>query len=221
MSVLIDIVGLRFGRLTVVALAGHSASGRVTWRCVCDCGAEKVAEGIRLRSGDTKSCGCLRDEARRANGRSNRTHGFSKSHVYQVWAGMIARCTNPSSSSYASYGGRGILVCDRWRSFPAFLEDMGLPGDNLSLDRIDNAKGYEPGNCRWATDKEQAVNRRSTCFVSAWGETKSLKDWSEDRRCAVCYATLHCRIKAGVGPEEAISASAAPRWRNNMNRSAA
>jgi hypothetical protein len=117
--------------------------------------------GGNLRSGDVRSCGCLQREI---IARRNRTHGHSvrgaETPTYRSWKAMHTRCTNPNPSTWAHYGGRGIEICERWRSFESFLEDMGERPEGTSIDRIDVDGNYEPGNCRWATPTEQRANRR-------------------------------------------------------------
>jgi hypothetical protein len=162
----IDMIGKKCGRLTVLskALSGKTGSGTTfsRWNCICECGNEAVASGSNLRKGVTQSCGCFKKE-RMSEG--NITHGHSKvgklSPTYRIWAGIKARCFIPSGKNYKNYGGRGITMSDEWRSsFDAFLRDMGERPEGLSLDRINNDGNYEIGNCRWATRKEQANNKR-------------------------------------------------------------
>lgn len=153
-----NIIGDRFGRMVVVRLHDPGASGRhASWECRCDCGKTSVAQGSKLANGNTKSCGCLRRELGIA---ANTTHGRARTPTYRIWVLMRYRCFNPKAKPYKYYGGRGITVCDRWLSFQNFFDDMGERPSGMSIDREDNDGNYEPGNCRWATPKEQRANQR-------------------------------------------------------------
>ena len=157
--------------------------------CRCDCGTVITAILTNLRRGNTLSCGCLQKE-RAASAKY--IHGYRNTTTYKSWTEMRGRCKNESNHAYYRYGGRGIKVCNRWSSFILFLKDMGECPPNMSIDRIDNDGDYEPGNCRWATKKEQARNTSRNIIIEYKGEKKCLASWAES--CGIKAATLRKRL---------------------------
>lgn len=214
----IDMVGQRFGRLTVVRITSHIGKSTAWW-CRCDCGNEKAVRTLQLTAGKTKSCGCYRVDLGKVNGAVRQLrHGEggngNETPEYRAWSQAKSRCHNPGHSVFASYGGRGIVMCERWRnSYEAFLEDMGRrPGPKHSLDRIDNERGYEPGNCRWSTLSEQNSNRRPKIgpvrFVQIGDENYPLGYWLQ--RTNTPRRTFYERLKRGMAIEEALGLHVAP-----------
>ena len=164
MSLLKDLTGQRFGRLTVIRREGSTHEGLATWWCLCDCGKECVIRGANMRKGNTKSCGCLHYESAQ---KKFSKHGKTGTRLYAVWKAMNRRCSNPSDKNYDRYGGRGITVCDEWQNnFQAFYEwaiangyDENAPVGQCTIDRQDNDRGYRPDNCRWVDLKTQQNNK--------------------------------------------------------------
>lgn len=201
----IDLTGQRFGRLTVLEYAGSNKSGNALWLCHCDCGNKIIANNKLLRNGNTKSCGCLRQFREQPH---KKTHGMSHTRFYSTWTGIKDRCFNVKSMHYPDYGGRGISMFPAWiNDFVAFynyistLENFGCEG--YTLDRIDNNKGYEPNNLRWADAKTQSNNRRNVRLIEYEGELLTISQAAE--KSGISRKTLSDRIfKQGDSSEERL-----------------
>lgn len=191
-----DLTGKRYGRLTVVAKIGKNRHKRYVWQCKCDCGTLLPVDGGSITGGLTQSCGCLQRE-------TVRTHGMSKTRAYHAWTNMRSRCENPNCPEFKNYGARGIAVCDRWANFENFLADMGHPPAGKSVDRINNSLGYMPGNCRWATPREQSQNSRNNKMLTFAGETLCLAEWA--RRLTIKHQVLASRLERGWSLERALT----------------
>lgn len=194
-----DLTGMRFVNLTAVRYLGRASVDSPGWLCRCDCGSEVILEGYLLRSGISKSCGCRRIK-------SVTKHGMHRSLEYKTWSGMKSRCHNPKDHGYPDYGGRGIVVCDRWRySFTNFFKDMGVkPSAKHSIERKNNNGNYEPGNCVWATWQDQQNNRRSSRIITLGGESLTVAEWA--RKNGMAYVTLESRIQhQGWDPAKALT----------------
>ena len=156
-----DLIGKKFGKLTVLEYLGGC-----NWMCVCDCGNNKIATTSNLKKSATVSCGCMTHERRR---NASIRHGFYNHRLYRIWAGAKYRCTNPKSDSFKNYGARGIRMCNEWSNdyvaFHTWAMENGYSSE-LTLDRIDNDKGYSPDNCKWSTPKEQCRHGRNTRMVA-------------------------------------------------------
>lgn len=188
----INLTGKRFGRLLVVGL--HSITNhKPRWKCKCDCGSALDVNGSNLKTGTTKSCGCLQVDLVR--GRLT-THGQSRrSPEYNTWSGMLARCRSKSNPAYSNYGGRGVKACKRWLKFETFFEDMGKkPTAAHSIERRNNDGDYKPSNCYWATKRQQALNtRQSVGVVNHNGKSMTIEQWS--KHTGIKLKTIYWRLK--------------------------
>lgn len=170
----LDLAGEKFGRLTVIEFA-YVKNGDTYWKCLCDCGNECIVRGYSLNTSRTKSCGCLITD-------SHTVHGKTNTRLYRIWSHIKDRCCNPNDKRYKDYGGRGILICDEWKNdFMAFYNWALGSGytEELTIDRIDNDKGYFSENCRWVDMKIQCRNTRRNVFVEYQGEKICLSEAAE------------------------------------------
>lgn len=196
-------LGERSHRLVVVDAMTDRSGKRVRYLllCLCDCGELFLTEKCSVRTGHTKSCGCL---TRDRTIERNKTHGHSKDSEYRAWAHMLGRCRNKNKRDYKYYGGRGIKVCERWLNFENFLQDIGeKPTKDHTLDRIDVDGDYEPGNCRWATRSEQCRNQRSNRRLTFNGETLIVQDWAE--KLGVPPDRIRGRLRKGWSTEDILT----------------
>ena len=212
----IDITGQRFGRLIALERVVEGQYRR--WRCVCDCGREKLVNPSNLKSGMTQSCGCYRDQRIREtcmiHGASRFPSGGKRKPEYAIWRAMRQRCANPKDSNFRKYGGRGITVCERWTKgedglhpYLCFLNDMGpRPSTFHSIERLNNSEGYSPSNCVWATAQRQAMNRRCTFYVLWQGSQVPLGDLC--RKLNLSFTLVYGRIKRGWSVDKALATPA-------------
>jgi hypothetical protein len=213
----INIDGKRFGRMvalwhsyTIRKKYGKKATYKDYYECVCDCGTRKASCKHDLLIGDANSCGCLGVEARLA---ASKKHGASRSDIYGTWGNIIERCTNPKNPGFKNYGGRGITICERWRSsFESFRDDMGpKPTPKHTVERRDNNKGYSPENCSWETMLVQMRNNRRNVYFEIGGEKKTMQAWCDQfgiRR----YVAYQRYKKLGWTIEEALGLVPYKKW---------
>ena len=185
--------GDRFGILTVVELAGRSKDGHKAWLCLCDCGSESVKQSNNLKSGSSRSCGCL---AAKASSDFNKSHGMRGSREYSSWSSAKDRCHNPLSKDFKRYGGRGIEMSPEWRgSFEKFFSDMGVRPKGMSLERKDTNGPYSKDNCEWATPVQQARNRRNSIYIEWNGSVTHLSVIADEL--GITYGAAYLRLKRG------------------------
>jgi len=198
-----DLTGRKFRLLMVIKYVGRDKNRNSLWLCHCECGKETITCSAYLKNGDTKSCGCLNSKTTVAR---NTTHNLYGTPEHRNWTAMIARCENPNVKVFHNYGGRGIRVCERWRtSFAAFYQDMGLrPTAQHTVDRFPDPDGnYEPDNCRWATRAEQSRNQKRNRLLTFNGKVRCLQDWAT--LSGISAASISKRLKKGWTVEQALS----------------
>lgn len=206
---MIDMTGQRFGKLIVVRLHAEKLYGGVNaWVCQCDCGNETVQIRVNLTKGRSRSCGCYRHDPKWIEGQRKGAlkHGGLGTPEHNAFRAMMSRCHYKSAGNYPEYGGRGIVVCEKWHNnFANFLADMGpKPTPQYTLDRFPNPNGiYEPSNCRWATHQEQQANKNNTVWVSAFGKRLIVADWA--RETGLPRGVIGNRIRLGWPPERALT----------------
>lgn len=206
-----NLTGKRSGKLSIIELSSEKISGRDMWLCQCDCGKIVKVRDYDLRKEITKSCGCLAVE-------KTKTHGMYKSPEYKIWGSMLSRCYNVKSSGYKNYGGRGIIICERWHNFENFYADMRKRPDKLQIDRINNDGIYEPTNCRWATQKTQLRNKRSNKKLTYKNQTMCISELVE--KTGTNAARLNRRLSLGWKIEDAINLSAYEHYENGKRQQA-
>ena len=219
MAIRFDLTGQEFERLTVLEYAGQDKHGVSLWICRCTCGVVKVINSMGLKAKKVKSCGCHRAEQLRAGReglvKQRTRHGRSRTTEHHIWANILYRCQKETSRQYPDYGGRGIKVCERWQGedgFINFLADMGpRPSPQHTIDRINNDGNYEPGNCRWATKKEQARNRRDNLILEYRGKRKTMIEWCEIK--GINKITLWGRLAKGWSVDDALDTPIDVRFR--------
>lgn len=198
----IDLTGKNFGRLTVLERVSDGKGKDARWQCQCECGNFIIAQSNNLKSGNTKSCGCIQKMLLQER---NFKHGMAYTPEFNTWNEMKARCNNPKHKKYKNYGGRGIKIYPKWiKSFQTFFDYVGpKPTSEHSIERIDNDKGYFPGNVKWALPVEQANNTRSNHPITIGKSTLNLCQWA--KKVGINYQIISYRIrKLGWSPEKAV-----------------
>lgn len=195
--------GQKFGMLTVLSVDRREQKSGFFVLCRCECGSEKIVRFNYLQNGHTRSCGCIVAVKNKARS----THGHARkgawTETYSIFRDMMTRCTNPRYKEFHLYGGRGISICDRWlRNYENFLSDMGERPAGMTLERIDVNLGYSPDNCKWATDTEQANNKRNSVFLDFQGKRQTVAQWS--RELGLHDKTIYMRLSKGASTEQAL-----------------
>jgi hypothetical protein len=194
MGIANQIKGNKYGRLRAISRIGSNNFNKAIWLFECDCGKKIDLVASSVISGNTNSCGCLHKD-------NHRTHGKYNMRIYNIWHVMNYRCNNPKNKDYYE---KGVKVCEKWLKFEGFYEDMGFSyKENLTLDRIDNSKGYCKENCRWASTKEQSNNKTTNKILQFRGEKRTLSQWAE--KFGLKYNTVYFRMYNGWSIEKALT----------------
>jgi hypothetical protein len=199
------LIGGKYGRLTILSIVPEyfkNGQGRKHFvcNCICECGNKIKTEKWHISSGHSLSCGCFSKEILT---KRNTTHGMSGSQEFSSWSCMLTRCNNKKHKFYKNYGGRGIVVCERWKSFDNFIKDMGLKPKGYDLDRINNALGYFKENCRWVSRKRNCNNKSNNHILEYCGIKKSISEWATIKGLKV--ATLWQRVRKGWLIKDALN----------------
>ena len=197
-----DLTGKRYGNLTVISKSAP-INGRSNWLCKCDCGNETIVRTSNLESGHTKSCGCYK---RMREIEANTVHGLSNTRIHRIWDNMKTRCLNKNSPAFRFYGGRGITICEEWLNDRSKFFEWALSNgysDNLTIERIDNDKGYYPDNCAWVTKEMQYKNKRQNIMITYDGKTLCAEDWSKVT--GIPSMTIRWRYKHGWSAERTLT----------------
>lgn len=198
MTVALNLRGMRSGKLVAIERKESDSRGSVKWLCQCDCGNQSLVLASNFKKGNSKSCGCSKYEVRHGHAKKD-----GETKTYQTWLHMRQRCLNPTNDSFHNYGGRGITICERWQNFDNFLEDMGERPEGLTIDRIDNSKGYFKTNCRWADKKTQLRNKRNNRIILWKGKQWTLSELCESYH--INHAVLSSRLRLGWELERALT----------------
>lgn len=198
----LNLVDKEYGRLKVISLA-YIKNGRTFWNCRCSCGNETILLGKDIKNGNTKSCGCLKIDTSRQR---MTTHGATDSRLYNIWTSMKQRCETSKIEKFVrDYQNRGIKICAEWHDFSVFQKWALENGykENLSIDRIDNNKGYFPENCRWVDNFVQANNKRNNYFLTYNNKTQSIEQWA--RELGIKGSTIHERLRRGWSVDKTLT----------------
>lgn len=194
-----DFIGKKFNALTVIGPTNMRQGNAVLWHCVCECGNDVFRPKWFIQN-KLKSCGC---KTKQILSDAHKRHGETDTPTWRSWKSMHERCYMLAHKSFSQYGGRGIIVCDRWHTYENFRADMGVRPNGSTLGRIDNDGIYEPGNCRWETPKQQARNRRSSTLLTHDGKTMCVTAWADET--GLPHTTIAARLKKGWDPIRALT----------------
>lgn len=206
MGKFIDLTGKKFGKLTVIKRMPNNKFGVLYWLCQCECGEQTIVRGNRLKSGHTKSCGCIKKEKASLRGTKKRIYKKEFDRLRKIFKGMKNRCYNPNTNNYNRYGAKGIIICNEWLNKPLNFCEWAIANgykNNLTIDRINPNGNYEPSNCRWVNYTEQCRNRKITLKFTINNITKSLAEWCDIYK--IKYSAVFRRLKRGWNIEKSLT----------------